>query len=234
MPRSLNFNPDVPSGASWIREQPQRNSTQVDYIDMYFEKRTEACLAIDELVEAVVTKLSDLGLLGHTYVVYVSDNGFSLGQHRRYPGKSLGYEEDIRVPFYIRGPGIKKGSSDASPFNVADLSTTMLHIAGASSEIDVDGRIMTWGLDGASKKQVGSKSHHVSEYWETGNSTCGPVYPSLESRLIFRFQFQLFPVHLEKEMPRRVTLYTGLSESSKTIRTGPTSYGVPASGSCTT
>ena len=39
-----------------------------------------------------------LGELDHTYVVYTSDNGWHMGEHRQFVGKTTAYEEDIRVP----------------------------------------------------------------------------------------------------------------------------------------
>ena len=35
-----------------------------------------------------------------------------VGAHRFGAGKTTGYEEDLRVPFLIRGPGIKASKSD--------------------------------------------------------------------------------------------------------------------------
>lgn len=47
------------------------------------------------MVGKVMRKLEELDLLDNTYVIYTSDNGFANGQHRRWPGKSMNYEEDI-------------------------------------------------------------------------------------------------------------------------------------------
>ena len=58
----------------------------------------------------VVSALEETGRLDNTYVVYTSDNGFHMGQHRLFIGKTTAYEEDIRVPMAIRGPGVPKGS----------------------------------------------------------------------------------------------------------------------------
>ena len=42
-------------------------------------------------------------------VIYTSDNGFFHGEHRIANGKNRVYEEAIRVPLMMRGPGIPKG-----------------------------------------------------------------------------------------------------------------------------
>ena len=44
-----------------------------------------------------------------TYIVYTSDNGFHMGEHRLIAGKDTPYEEDLRVPMVMRGPGVPEG-----------------------------------------------------------------------------------------------------------------------------
>ena len=42
----------------------------------------------------------------------------------------------------------------------------MLHLAKAGpTTFDIDGRIMPWGDKGASKKDLGTVSHQLSEFW---------------------------------------------------------------------
>jgi N-acetylglucosamine-6-sulfatase len=91
-------------------------------------------------------------------------------EHRRDPGKNTGYEEDIRVPFMVRGPGVSPKSNDMTAHNVADISATIAHIAGAESSYDIDGRVMPWGSANANKREIGTASHHLSEYWGKGQS----------------------------------------------------------------
>ncbi len=49
--------------------------------------------------------LQETGELERTLIVFTSDNGFFHGEHRIRDGKFLPYEEAIRVPLLIRGPG---------------------------------------------------------------------------------------------------------------------------------
>ncbi len=42
-------------------------------------------------------------------ITHCPNTGFHIGNHRLASHKLMPYEEDVRVPFYIRGPGITKG-----------------------------------------------------------------------------------------------------------------------------
>ncbi|KAJ4310259.1 hypothetical protein N0V84_011061 [Fusarium piperis] len=139
IPRTANFNPDSPSGVSWIRQLSQLNETAVSYLDDYYRARLQALQGVDEIVEQVIHQLDEAGLLDDTYVVYSSDNGFHLGQHRLPPGKECGFDEDIRVPLFVRGPGVPAGSVETAVTTHIDLAPTLLKIAGARLRSDFDG-----------------------------------------------------------------------------------------------
>lgn len=182
VPRTDNFNPDSPSGANWVRKLAQHNASAVAYLDHYYRQRLRALQAVDELVEKLVQQLDEAGVLEDTYVIYSSDNGFHLGQHRLPPGKSCGYEEDIRVPLMIRGPGVPKGEVEGAVTTHIDLAPTILKMVGLEPRPDFDGVAIPLaaatkstadgesGLDAQSQGQEAAwetKRHeHVAvEYW---------------------------------------------------------------------
>ena len=84
--------------------------------------------------------LDETGRLDDTYVVYTSDNGFHMGQHRLFIGKTTAYEEDIRVPMACAGPGVPAGQRLAQMVLNNDLAPTFAAIAGVEPPSFVDGR----------------------------------------------------------------------------------------------
>ncbi|KAH8690578.1 putative arylsulfatase [Talaromyces proteolyticus] len=139
VPRKPHFNPDTPSGVNWIASLPQQDEATVDQNDHFYRQRLRALQGVDELVDQVVTRLDDAGVLDNTYIIYTSDNGYHIGQHRLPPGKECGFDEDIRVPLFIRGPGIPKGRVEKAVTAHVDLAPTVLHLAGAAQRDDFDG-----------------------------------------------------------------------------------------------
>ena len=53
-------------------------------------------------------------MLDDTYIVFSSDNGYSLGEHR-FVGKDVLTDEALQVPLLVRGPGIAPGSTSDLP-----------------------------------------------------------------------------------------------------------------------
>ena len=106
----------------------------------YFHGRASSLQAVDELVESLVQTLEENGELDNTYIVFTSDNGFHLGEHGLPSGKGTAYEEDIRVPFMIRGPGIEPGTTISQMTANIDFAPTVAEIAGAGTPFFIDGR----------------------------------------------------------------------------------------------
>lgn len=136
VPRTANFNPDQNGGASWIKHLAKLTDEVVEYNDSFYRARLQALQAVDELVEGVVRRLEEHGILENTYIIYTTDNGYHISQHRLNPGKECGFEEDINVPLIIRGPGVPVGEAGIVTAHT-DLAPTILKLAGAK-----------WGWDG--------------------------------------------------------------------------------------
>jgi N-acetylglucosamine-6-sulfatase len=140
-PRPPSFDQsDLSAEPQWLRERPPLAPVVTRYIDDLYRRRLQDMLGVEDLLRSVVDALRSTGTLDHTYVIFTSDNGFHLGQHRLPPGKQTAYDEDIRVPMIVRGPGIPAGATtDRIAMNV-DLAPTIAALAGARTPKFVDGR----------------------------------------------------------------------------------------------
>jgi N-acetylglucosamine-6-sulfatase len=131
---------DVSDKASYVRNQPPLQAWQKEALTRHNRERLRALRAVDDMVETVVDALQATGRLANTYVVYSSDNGFHMGQHRLFVGKTTAYEEDIHVPLIVRGPGVPAGQRIEQMVLNNDLAPTFAAIAGAATPSFVDGR----------------------------------------------------------------------------------------------
>ena len=143
-PRTASYNEaDVSDKPAGIRYDPLLSDKEITKLDELYRRRVRTMQAVDEMIVQLVTALKETNQLDNTYIIFTSDNGFHLGQHRLRAGKSNPYEEDIHVPFVIRGPRIKAGSSVSGYLtgNV-DFAPTIAELAGVVPPPYVDGRSM--------------------------------------------------------------------------------------------
>jgi arylsulfatase A-like enzyme len=101
--------------------------------------RIGALQAVDEGVRDMMSALRHSGELDETLVIFTSDNGYQMGEHR-YQGKTLPYEPSLSVPFLIRGPGIPAGVTKTQIGATIDIAPTIIAAAGATAVRRVDGR----------------------------------------------------------------------------------------------
>ena len=104
------------------------------------KRSAESLLAVDDGIKEIIDVLEKTGVLENTYIFFISDNGVEGGAHRIWGNNGWPYEESIRVPFFIRGPGVEKGRTvDKLVANLA-YTPTILDLAGVHSTKIFDGR----------------------------------------------------------------------------------------------
>jgi N-acetylglucosamine-6-sulfatase len=137
---------DVPSiGEQDLSDKPAWVQAEVPYADAERERDTSRYQGklgelqeVDDMVKRLMATLANTGQLANTYVFYLTDNGYLLGEHGLQM-KNIPYEEASRTPFIVRGPKIRGGFVSNVMVSHVDIPPTLLDLAGAPWS-DLDGR----------------------------------------------------------------------------------------------
>ncbi|MBN1508550.1 MAG: sulfatase [Sedimentisphaerales bacterium] len=147
-------------------ETGQYDSDPVPSFDHLYRQYCETVHGLDESIGRVLDYLEESGLSQSSLVIYMSDNGFALGEHGFYDKRDA-FEESIRVPMLAYAPGmIKPGTSITQMVQNIDIASTLLDAAGvhAPESAQMDGRSFLPLLRGDS---IPWRDHILYEYhWE--------------------------------------------------------------------
>jgi arylsulfatase A-like enzyme len=139
-PRSPSFNEADIRGQPGLSRTSPIPDARIAEIDERYRKTLRSLQAVDEMIRDLVSTLSGNDELADTYIFYLSDNGLHFGQHRIVWGKGTPYEESVRVPLIVRGPGVEAGRTLSRLITNADLLPTLLDLAGRKPPDNIDGR----------------------------------------------------------------------------------------------
>ena len=106
---------------------PHLKQKRQDELTLAYRASLQSLQSVDDLVADVVGALKRTGQLDHTVIIYTSDNGFLFGEHRLI-GKAAAYEESIKVPLLMRGPGIPAGERRAQLVSNLDVVATIVDL----------------------------------------------------------------------------------------------------------
>jgi arylsulfatase A-like enzyme len=156
---------DVSDKPSWIRALPLLTPSKIATEDANHRTQLESLQAVDRALAGIVDALGTAGRLDQTIFIFASDNGFAWGEHRLGRGKECVYEECMRVPIWIRVPGLAD-RHEPSLVELLDLAPTIAEWAGLTPPSPVNGLSLKSLLtDGTTS----SRSELLFEYF--GNDT---------------------------------------------------------------
>jgi N-acetylglucosamine-6-sulfatase len=138
LPRPPSFHEEDISDKPEVVRRPKLSHNEIKDLGDRYRKRLAALQSVDGMVSDVVGALRDTNQLDETYVIFASDNGYLFGEHRRVE-KSLAYEESIRIPFIVRGPGVAHQRLNHLVIN-NDFAPTVAELAGVAPPSFVDGK----------------------------------------------------------------------------------------------
>jgi choline-sulfatase len=88
---------------------------------------------MDTQVGRILDALEKSGEADNTWIIFTSDHGLACGHHGLM-GKQNMYEHSLRVPFLVKGPGVKAGAKIDAPIHLQDAMATALDLAGADRD----------------------------------------------------------------------------------------------------
>jgi arylsulfatase A-like enzyme len=141
LPQPPNFNEaDVSDKSANFQEKATPlTEEQIAQLQLDYQGRIGSLLAVDDHVAKLVKILRQTDQLDNTTIVFLSDNGWMQGEHRIPGDKFLPYEESLRVPLVIRGPGVPKGQEIDGQVGNIDFAPTLVDIADATAGRTMDG-----------------------------------------------------------------------------------------------
>lgn len=143
---------------------------------------------VDEVVGKLVAQLKDLKIDRNTIIIFMGDNGFSLGEHG-LEGKWFGFEESIRVPLIISGAlpeNFKRTKSNQIALNI-DLAPTILALTG----VPVPTRMQGTDLLAMLKNPKSARKDFFYEHTYLGS----PKLPKVEGVVTEDYKYMKFTEH---------------------------------------
>ncbi len=117
-----------------ITEEDRAHLTEVH------RNRLRSLLTVDDAMRQINALVRESGEAEETYVVFLSDNGYMMGQHRIREMKRVPYLESISFPMLVKGPGVAGGATDERIVMNQDVPAAFVDIANGALPDFVDGR----------------------------------------------------------------------------------------------
>ncbi|MGH6998516.1 MAG: sulfatase/phosphatase domain-containing protein, partial [Phenylobacterium sp.] len=174
LPASAVDTPENRAGKPmWV--QNQRNSWHgVDFayhssrdVADYFRDYYRTLSAVDDSVGRTLDYLRKHRLEKNTLIVFMSDNGFLMGEHGLIDKRNA-YEPSVKVPMVAYAPGmLPKGAVNEARVRNLDVAPTLLDVAGAKAPPQFEGRSILPVASGKVAAKDWVEDDFVYEYyWE--------------------------------------------------------------------
>ena len=126
---------------------------------------------LDAAVGRVIAKLTTMGILEDTIIVFAGDNGLAVGQHGLM-GKQNVYDHSVHVPLIFAGPGVPEGERRDAFAYLFDIFPTLCDLVGAEIPGSVEGKSLTPALQDASER-IREYLHFAYEGFQRGIDDAG-------------------------------------------------------------
>jgi len=143
------------------------NLKTADYFKRVWDQQLRMVKGVDKRFGELMEKLEAQGERDNTLVVFTSDNGYLLGEHK-WKAKFLPYSESTDIPFLVRWTGAPAGKTvkqqhvnNYQYVTQVDIAATVMDATGATPGRVLDGHSLL-GVD----QTTGYKRWYAAaEYW---------------------------------------------------------------------
>jgi arylsulfatase A-like enzyme len=176
---------DVSDKPQYIQAIPPLTPTQMTARDDARRSQFRSLLSVDRAVGGILDALRNTGRLGTTFILFASDNGLNIAEHR-WTEKRVPYEESIRVPIIVRYDPATDLTARTDPHFVLnlDFAQTFANLADTAAP----------GAQGASVLPLlagdanGWRNDFLIEHWE--NHVQVPAYCAVRNQQYLYVEYQ--------------------------------------------
>ena len=139
----------------------------------YMKDYLATAASLDRSIGRTLDYLDHHGLAKNTIVIYLSDQGFYMGEHGWFDKRFM-YEESFRTPMVMRYPGVAKpGSLNNNLVMNLDIAPTLLNAAGIKIPTGMQGESL---LPLIKNKKVQGRDAMYYHYYENGEHAVSPHF----------------------------------------------------------
>ncbi len=139
----------------------------------YMKDYLSTAAALDRNIGRTLDYLDQHQLTDNTIVMYLSDQGFYMGEHGWFDKRFM-YEESFRTPMMMRYPGVIKPGTILNEYVMnLDIAPTCLDAAGVAIPGDMQGKSILPLLTG---KKVKGREAMYYHYYENGEHAVSPHF----------------------------------------------------------
>jgi len=117
-------------GRKWYQFPLSPGPEDVEYLTGLYDAEIAY---VDAHVNKLLSMLERRGLAGETFIILTADHGEALFEHGIGEHRSVLYEEVMKVPFILAGPGIPSGKVVSTTVRTVDFFPTVLWLADAGA-----------------------------------------------------------------------------------------------------
>ena len=156
-----NFNEeDISDKPSWMMNYEPVNPAKAEEAKLALLR---SLMSVDEGIGKILQELEKNNIRDNTVILFLTDNGISMGEHRLFKDKRFPYEENIKIPLLISYPKLITAPREENRFVLnIDIAPTLYEIAGIPIPSSVDGESFLPLILGTAVKW---RTFFLAEHW---------------------------------------------------------------------